>query len=393
MHADYLVWNVAGIKFTVPDYYTNLAPIGFGRYGSVCSADNGLCDKRVAIKKIANPFAGEELAKRCYRELAILRRLNHPNVLCLSDAFLSPVSPIGNNNNNNDTDESEDLYICTQLVRGELRSLMMRRGCAGGLPVVKVKIIIYQLLHGLAYLHSRGIVHRDLKPENILVDDQSDVTCTGITNASITPDKQHDIRVIICDLGLARPSSAHNALMTGYISTRYYRAPEVMLTWRAYDGAALDVWSVGCVMAEALTGNVLFPGADHVHHLRLIIDLIGMPPDSVISRICSEPTKRYLKMLSNVENSGDDTDSGVSKRLRAKLANENIPSEAIDLISSLLAFDPNERPTAKQALKHAFFDGLAYLNTMEYPDDPITVVEEAESLEKWRQLIIEELEK
>ena len=117
---------------------------------------------------------------------------------------------------------------------------------------------------GLKYVHSAGVVHRDLKPSNILVNENCDLK--------------------ICDFGLAR---IQDPQMTGYVSTRYYRAPEIMLTWQKYD-IEVDIWSAGCIFAEMLEGKPLFPGKDHVNQFSIITELLGTPPDDVIKTICSE---------------------------------------------------------------------------------------------------------
>lgn len=113
-------------------------------------------------------------------------------------------------------------------------------------------------------MHSAGVVHRDLKPSNILVNENCDLK--------------------ICDFGLAR---IQDPQMTGYVSTRYYRAPEIMLTWQKYD-VEVDVWSAGCIFAEMLEGKPLFPGKDHVNQFSIITELLGTPPDDVINTIASE---------------------------------------------------------------------------------------------------------
>lgn len=117
---------------------------------------------------------------------------------------------------------------------------------------------------GLKYVHSAGVVHRDLKPSNILVNENCDLK--------------------ICDFGLAR---IQDPQMTGYVSTRYYRAPEIMLTWQKYD-VEVDIWSAGCIFAEMLEGKPLFPGKDHVNQFSIITELLGTPPDEVIKTIGSE---------------------------------------------------------------------------------------------------------
>ncbi len=113
-------------------------------------------------------------------------------------------------------------------------------------------------------MHSAGVVHRDLKPSNILVNENCDLK--------------------ICDFGLAR---IQDPQMTGYVSTRYYRAPEIMLTWQKYD-VEVDIWSAGCIFAEMLEGKPLFPGKDHVNQFSIITELLGTPPDDVIQTIGSE---------------------------------------------------------------------------------------------------------
>lgn len=125
-------------------------------------------------------------------------------------------------------------------------------------------ILTRELQRGLKYVHSAGVIHRDLKPSNILVNENCDLK--------------------ICDFGLAR---IQDPQMTGYVSTRYYRAPEIMLTWQKYD-IEVDIWSAGCIFAEMLEGKPLFPGKDHVNQFSIITDLLGTPPDDVIKTICSE---------------------------------------------------------------------------------------------------------
>jgi p38 MAP kinase len=112
-----------------------------------------------------------------------------------------------------------------------------------------------------------------LKPSNILVNENCDLK--------------------ICDFGLAR---IQDPQMTGYVSTRYYRAPEIMLTWQKYD-VEVDIWSAGCIFAEMLEGKPLFPGKDHVNQFSIITELLGTPPDDVIQTICSENVSLILSII------------------------------------------------------------------------------------------------
>ena len=130
---------------------------------------------------------------------------------------------------------------------------------------------------GLKYVHSAGVVHRDLKPSNILINENCDLK--------------------ICDFGLAR---IQDPQMTGYVSTRYYRAPEIMLTWQKYD-VEVDIWSAACIFAEMVEGKPLFPGKDHVNQFSIITELLGTPPDDVIQTICSENVGVSLLAVVHIE--------------------------------------------------------------------------------------------
>jgi len=232
-------------------------------------------------------------------------------IISLSDIFISPL---------------EDLYFVTELLGTDLHRLLTSR------PLEKqfVQYFLYQIMRGLKYVHSAGVVHRDLKPSNILINENCDLK--------------------ICDFGLAR---VQDPQMTGYVSTRYYRAPEIMLTWQRYD-VAVDVWSAGCIFSEMLEGKPLFPGKDHVNQFSIITELLGTPPDEVISTICSENTLRFVQSLPK------------RKRVNFREHFPNTDPEALDLLDKMLVFDLNTRITAAQALAHPYL--APYHNPADEPE-------------------------
>lgn len=298
---EYVKLSVFGTVFEVKPHYTDLQPIGMGAFGLVCSSMNTKNNTQVAVKKIMKPLSTVVLAKRTYRELKLLKHLKHENIIGLADVFISP---------------SEDIYFVTELLGTDLHRLLTSR------PLEKqfIQYFLYQMLRALKYVHSAGVVHRDLKPSNILINENCDLK--------------------ICDFGLAR---LQDPQMTGYVSTRYYRAPEIMLTWQKYD-VGVDVWSTGCIFAEMLEGKPLFPGKDHVHQFTIITELLGSPEQDVIETICSENTLKFVRSLP------------VQQKIPFSQRFKGVEPEAIDLLEKMLVFDPRKRITAKEALKHPYIE-------------------------------------
>ncbi|EGV60076.1 hypothetical protein CANTEDRAFT_111568 [Yamadazyma tenuis ATCC 10573] len=296
--------QIFGTVFEITNRYTDLNPVGMGAFGLVCSAVDKLTGQNVAVKKIMKPFSTSVLAKRTYRELKLLKHLTHENLITLDDIFLSPL---------------EDIYFVSELQGTDLHRLLSSR------PLEKqfIQYFTYQILRGLKYVHSAGVIHRDLKPSNILINENCDLK--------------------ICDFGLAR---IQDLQMTGYVSTRYYRAPEIMLTWQKYD-TEVDLWSVGCILSEMIEGKPLFPGKDHVHQFSIITELLGSPPPDVIDTICSENTLRFVQSLPHRE--------PISFSERFAHCN-HVEPEAIDLLARMLIFDPKKRISAADALSHSYME-------------------------------------
>ncbi|KAE9450426.1 hypothetical protein C3L33_17677, partial [Rhododendron williamsianum] len=188
--------------------------------------------EHVAIKKIANAFDNKIDAKRTLREIKLLRHLDHENVVAIRDIIPPP-----------QRESFNDVYIAYELMDTDLHQIIRSNQALSEEHC--------QILRGLKYIHSANVLHRDLKPSNLLLNANCDLK--------------------ICDFGLARVTSETD-FMTEYVVTRWYRPPELLLNSSDYT-AAIDVWSVGCIFMELMDRKPLFPGRDHVHQLRLVIEV------------------------------------------------------------------------------------------------------------------------
>ncbi|KAK8692671.1 hypothetical protein V6N13_070278 [Hibiscus sabdariffa] len=290
--------------------------IGKGSYGVVASAIDNHTGEKVAIKKINDVFEHVSDATRILREIKLLRLLRHPDIVEIKHIMLPPSRR-----------EFRDIYVVFELMESDLHQVIKAND---DLTPEHHQFFLYQLLRSLKYIHSANVFHRDLKPKNILA------------NA--------DCKLKICDFGLARVSfnDAPSAIFwTDYVATRWYRAPELCGSFFSKYTPAIDMWSIGCIFAEILTGKPLFPGKNVVHQLDLMTDMLGTPPPESISRIRNEKARRYL--------------SSMRKKPPVPFSQKfpNVDHAALRLLERLLAFDPKDRPTAEEALADPYFYGLA----------------------------------
>ena len=320
----YNYYMVFGTEFIVEKRYVIKEPAGSGAYGTVVIADDTQKDQQVAIKKIERAFEHKLFTKRTLRELKILRLLNHENVVKL----ITIQKP-------EDKDKFEEIYAVFEVMETDLGSIVKS---TQELSIAHVQFFLYQILRGMKYVHSAGILHRDLKPRNLLVNSNCDLK--------------------ICDFGLARadiPELYEAGAMTDYISTRWYRAPELLLGSEDYD-TSVDMWSIGCIFAEMLIRKPLLPGQDSENQLELIVGLLGLPDKKFIANYSGGRLTEVFKNLS-LEGKDKGEFSSVFSSVEEK--------EALSLLKKMLRYEPKKRITIEKALEHPFLADLHYP-----PDEP-----------------------
>jgi len=289
--------------------YKVLKVIGDGTYGSVLKAVSSTGEV-VAIKKMKRKYPDW---RECVelREVASLRLLSHPNIVRLKEVIR----------------ERAELYFVFEFLAQNIYQLTKDR--RKFFPETRVRNIVYQILRGLNAMHQRGYFHRDLKPENLL--------CAGNV-------------VKLADFGLAREIRSRPPL-TDYVSTRWYRAPEVLLRSTSYN-APVDLWAVGCIMAELYTFRPLFPGSSEPDEINKICAVLGTP-SAQPPPACPSATQHWPEGVKLAAAMRFQFPRFAPTPLKQLVPNAS--AEALDLLASLLAYDPRKRPSAAQALQHPYF--------------------------------------
>ncbi|XP_077480423.1 serine/threonine-protein kinase MAK isoform X4 [Stigmatopora argus] len=281
--------------------YTTLKQLGDGTYGSVLMGRSNESGELVAIKRMKRKFYSWEECMNL-REVKSLKKLNHANVVKLKEVIR----------------ENDHLYFVFEYMKENLYQLMKDRRKL--FPESVIRNIIFQILQGLSFIHKHGFFHRDMKPENLL--------CMG-------PEL-----VKIADFGLAREIRSKPPY-TDYVSTRWYRAPEVLLRSSTYS-SPIDLWAVGCIMAELYTLRPLFPGNSEVDEIFKICQVLG-----TVKKL-DWPEGYQLASAMNFR-----FPQCVPTPLKTLIPNAS--REAIALMKDLLQWDPKRRPTAVQALRYPYF--------------------------------------
>uniref|UniRef100_A0A0N5AU88 Protein kinase domain-containing protein n=1 Tax=Syphacia muris TaxID=451379 RepID=A0A0N5AU88_9BILA len=289
-------------------HYKDVKVVGNGSFGTVYMAKLVETGEVVAIKKVLQDRRFKN------RELQIMQKINHKNVVQLKYFYYTDDEKKNDRYLNLVLEYVPDTIYCVAKHYSRLRQ---------AIPIIYVKLYMFQLLRALAYIHRLGICHRDIKPQNLLIDTGSSV-------------------LKLCDFGSAK-YLVKDEPNVAYICSRYYRAPELMFGATHYTNS-IDIWSAGTVLAELLLGKPIFPGESGVSQVVEIIKVLGTPTKSDIQKMNPDYKERAFPSV-KICPWTEVFRLGTSK-------------EAIDLVSQMLVYRPDLRPTALRACTHSLFDDL-----------------------------------
>lgn len=292
--------------------YRVLGKKGEGTFSEVLKCQNEKTNEQFACKRMKQTFKSIEQVNNL-REIQCMRRLSpHANIVDLKEVIFDK--------------KTGTLALIIELMSQNLYELI--RGRKNYLPEKKCQLYIYQTLKALEHMHKNGIFHRDIKPENILVNTKDDI-------------------VKLADFGSCR-SIFSKQPYTEYISTRWYRAPECLLTDGHYT-YKMDIWSIGCVYAEILSLSPLFPGQNELDQIHKIHKVLG-----------TDVVNDFIDKLKKDKTQSKHMDFNFKPQIGTGIAVLVPPAseQAIDLITKQCTYNPDDRPSAKVMLRHSYFKAL-----------------------------------
>ncbi|PRW59653.1 mitogen-activated kinase 5 [Chlorella sorokiniana] len=300
--------------------------LGKGAYGIVWKAIDKKTKETVALKKIFDAFQNATDAQRTFREIMFLQELNnHENIIRLLNVLKA--------------DNDRDIYLVFEYMETDLHAVIR----ANILEEVHKQYIMYQIFRSLKYMHSAQLLHRDIKPSNVLLNSECQVK--------------------MADFGLARSvaqlaSEEGNPVLTDYVATRWYRAPEILLSSHRYT-FGVDMWACGCILGELINGKPIFPGTSTMNQLDRILEVTGRPSPLDIDSIQSPFAATML----------DSMRAPATPRLEATFPSAS--PEALDLLRKLLHFNPDKRISPEEALRHPYC--AQFHNPHDEPVAPSTI--------------------
>ena len=305
------------MKSKLKERYEIVCQLGEGSFGRVYKAHDKINHVDVAMKKLKSSDTSDGLMCSTLREMSLLKFLNHKNIMPCYDIVYLP-------------DENQ-LYLILQLMNCDLKKLIKNKMTEHPCQYTS---IMAQILSGVRYCHERRIIHRDLKPENILIEEST-------------------LTAKIADFGLAKIFSIPNRPMSLEIQTLWYKAPEALLGDTRY-GCGVDIWSLGCIFIEMLTGEILFQGDSEIGQLFKIFNILGSPSSEDSNWKEGMDLPEYKKDYPKFKGKGQ----------RSILTNVTDELQ-IDLLEKMLALNPKNRISADQCLHHPFFEQYDIIDLFE----------------------------
>jgi serine/threonine protein kinase len=284
---------------------TKLDKLGEGTYATVFKGKSRLTDAIVALKEIRLAFE-DGAPCTAIREVSLLKDLKQANIVTLHDIIHTPKS----------------LTLVFEYLEKDLKSYMDE--CGGIISLTNVKLFLFQLLRGLDYCHKRKILHRDLKPQNLLINDKGELK--------------------LADFGLARAKSVPTKTYSNEVVTLWYRPPDVLLGSTVYNDS-IDIWGVGCIFFEMVSGRPMFPGSTTENQLTLIFKMLGTPTE-----------KTYPGISKN-----EEFIAGNFKNYRVEKLHNHVPRievDGLDLLQKFICYQPELRISANSAMKHSYFTSI-----------------------------------